>query len=291
MANNGKVKVLATTAIIDDLVDQIGGEFIDHISLITGELDPHSYELVKGDDEKLSFAQIVFYNELGLEHGASLHYSLDHHPHAIALGNSVIHDHPEKILKIDREVDPHIWMDISLWINAIDPIVEALSVADREHALVFQKNGEIVREKMRLMDEKIQRLMQQISEEKRYLVTSHDAFNYFTRRYLANKNEEDWNKRCAAPEGLSPEGQLSTAHIIRIVHHLALYKIKVIFLESNVSRDSIKKVAMVCKEKGMEVALSKEVLYGDTLGAKGSGAETYLQMMEYNAELLFKEWQ
>lgn len=85
MSANGKIKVLSATAMIDDLVGQVGREKVDHLALIVGEVDPHAYELVKGDGEKLSFAQIVFYNGLGLEHGASLRYQLQHHPMAIGL--------------------------------------------------------------------------------------------------------------------------------------------------------------------------------------------------------------
>src|SRR5580692_1061201 len=92
---NGKVKVLSTTAMIDDIVGYVGGARVDHISLILGEIDPHGYELVKGDDEKISLAEIIFYNGLGLEHGASLRYALNHHPCAIALGNRVQREAPE----------------------------------------------------------------------------------------------------------------------------------------------------------------------------------------------------
>src|SRR6185503_10660848 len=69
---NGRVKVLSTTPIIDDLVSRIGGDRIDHLSLMGPFIDPHSYELVKGDDEKFSTAQVVFCNGLGLEHSGSL---------------------------------------------------------------------------------------------------------------------------------------------------------------------------------------------------------------------------
>ena len=74
---------------IDDLVGQVGGDLIDHIPLIFGEIDPHSYELVKGDDEKISHAQIVFANGLNLEHGASLRYKLDKHPSVVFLGEEI----------------------------------------------------------------------------------------------------------------------------------------------------------------------------------------------------------
>ncbi len=51
---NGKIKVLSTTAMINELVKEIGGDDVDSITLIKGDLDPHSYQLVKGDDEKLN---------------------------------------------------------------------------------------------------------------------------------------------------------------------------------------------------------------------------------------------
>ena len=290
---NGKIKVLSTTAMIDDIVGQIGGERINHIVLITGEIDPHSYELVKGDDEKLSLSQLIFYNGLGLEHGASLRYQLEHHANAIAVGNSVLQKNPELILRSDREIDPHIWMDILLWSRIIDPIVAALSIADPEGEELYYKNAQQVRENMLHMHEMIYHDLQNVPEQKRYLVTSHDAFNYFTRAYLATPNEktqEEWQKRFDAPEGLAPEGQLSAANIQQIIDHLIQYHIQVVFPESNVSRDSLKKVVHACAQKGLIVKISSEALYGDSMGSAGSDADTYLKMMRHNADALIKAW-
>src|SRR6185437_14825555 len=67
MSSNGKLKVLCTTAMIAELVQELDKEHIDCLTLIQGESDPHSYQLVKGDDEKLSRADLIFYNGLGLE--------------------------------------------------------------------------------------------------------------------------------------------------------------------------------------------------------------------------------
>ena len=63
---NGKIKVLATTAMIADLVKQVGGDEVDVIILIQGDVDPHSYEMRKGDAEKFDHADLIFYNGLGL---------------------------------------------------------------------------------------------------------------------------------------------------------------------------------------------------------------------------------
>jgi manganese/zinc/iron transport system substrate-binding protein len=177
---NGKLKVLSTTAMIDDIVGQIGKDRIDHMPLITGEIDPHSYELVKGDDEKLTLATVIFYNGLGLEHGASLRYQIEHHPNALGVGNVLLEKAPELILHSNKEIDPHIWMDISLWSRIIDPIVETLSRADPEAKEFFHGNGDRLREKMEEEHQTIYSALQEIPQEKRFLVTSHDAFNYFT---------------------------------------------------------------------------------------------------------------
>lgn len=284
---NGKPKVLSTTAIIDDLVGQIGGQRIDHIALIEGAIDPHSYELVKGDDEKLSFAQVVFYNGLGLEHGASLKHQLDRHPKAIPLGEKIRENHQEAILYDHGQVDPHVWLDISLWCETIDPIVEALSSLDPESKPYFEAQGRRMKEELLQLDQQLAERIHQIPSEKRYLVTSHDAFNYFTRRYL-HTGDTTWKDRFCAPEGLAPDGQLSSFDIQQVISHLEKHQIEVIFPESNVSRDSLKKIVSVCSEKGMKITIFQEPLYADALGPS---SENYQQMMEHNINALCKAWQ
>jgi manganese/zinc/iron transport system substrate-binding protein len=290
---NGKIKVLSTTAMIDDIVEQIGGDRIDSIALITGGIDPHSYELVKGDDEKLSLAQVIFYNGLGLEHGASLRYQLEHHANTVALGNAILKKDPGQILHAGMEIDPHLWMDISLWSKIIDPIAGALSQLDPEGKESYQRRADLVRQKMLQEHQNVYRGLQSVPQEKRYLVTSHDAFNYFTRAYLAAPNEklpDQWKKRFDAPEGLAPEGQLSTSDIQAIIDHLIAYHIQVVFPESNVSRDSLKKIVHACAQKGFAVKISTDTLYGDAMGPPGSDADTYLKMIRRDADVLIEAW-
>lgn len=281
---SGRIKVLSTTAIIDNLVAQIGKDRIDHLALIEGAMDPHSYELVKGDAEKLSYAQIIFYNGLGLEHGASLRYQLAEHPKAIALGDKIREQKPRSILFDRGQIDPHLWLDVSLWAEIIGPIVEALSEADPENRAYFNAQGQEVRKSLLDLDDAFAKKLQMIPSEKRYLVTSHDAFNYFTRRYLHEK--DDWKDRFCAPEGLAPDGQLSCQDIQKVVDYLILHRVGVIFPESNVSRDSLKKIVSVCQEKGIKVQMAEESLDSDTLGT----SKTYQDMMEHNVNVLYKAW-
>ena len=291
MQPNDKIKVLSTVAMIDDLVRQIGKEKILHMPLISGQIDPHSYEMVKGDDEKLQMATVVFYNGLGLEHGASLSNHLLNHKNAIALGDIVAHKVPEEMIYIERTIDPHIWMDISLWSLIIDPIVQELSRLDPDSAEFYKNNGKNLLEAMQRMDKKIYHAMHEIPSSQRYLVTSHDAFNYFTRAYLANPDEEYWQSRVNAPEGLAPDGQLSSSDIQYIVNFLLEKHIQTVFPESSVNRDALNKIIHDCQKKGLKVHMARSFLYSDSMGGKNSGADNYLDMMWHNTNAILSEWE
>lgn len=289
MQPSDKIKVLSTTAMIDDLVRLIGGGRVDSLVLIVGELDPHSYQLVKGDDEKLACADIIFYNGLSLEHGPSLKKTLRERKNAIALGDEIQKSDPSLILSYNGQIDPHIWMDLSIWKKNIPLIVQVLSNYEPEQSEMFRKNGEALEEELTLLHEKILSELQGIPEQKRYLVTSHDAFNYFARTYLATEEERrngTWQKRFAAPEGLSPDSQLSSGDIKEIVDHLQRHSIQVIFPESNVSRDSIKKIVEAGKQKGLDLWIANCPLYADAMGPEGSDADSYAKMVNHNASLI-----
>jgi manganese/zinc/iron transport system substrate-binding protein len=281
MQESKELRILCTTAQIGDVVSSIGGDRVKTWVLIQGDLDPHSYELVKGDDEKIFFADTVFYNGLHLEHGASLSALLHSSPKSVALGDIIAHRHPEKILKRGEVVDPHIWMDVSIWALTIDPVLEKLIELDPEGAIDYQKRAQTLRERMQHAHLAIKEKLAEVPSSKRYLMTSHDAFRYFTRSYLAEEGEMDWQKRFAAPEGLAPDGQLSPIDIQRMIEFLKVHQISVLFPESNVSRDSIKKIASAGSDLGIEIRVCHETLYGDSM----SGL-SYFDMMEKNAEIV-----
>ncbi len=288
------MKVLSTTGMIGDIVSRVGGNRIESSVLIFGEIDPHSYELVKGDDEKIEDAVLVFYNGLNLEHGASLQYKIRSHKGNVSLGAYFLEHYPDLILFEKEQMDPHIWMDISLWAKIVDPIVVALSEKDPEGKNYYIERGALLKKEMLEKHEHLKSILQQIPANKRYLVTSHDAFGYFTRSYLALEEELKtgaWRPRFAAPEGLSPDGQLGAMDLQKIIHHLIEYHIEIVFPESNVSRDSLYKIVNACKEKKIKVRFSTDTLYGDCMGPHGTTEGTYLGMISHNAQVLIKEWQ
>lgn len=281
MKDSKELRILCSTAQVGDLVSAVGGERVKTWVLIQGDLDPHSYELVKGDDEKLLHSDCIFYNGLNLEHGASLSSFLRSSPKAVALGDKIAEKNPEIILKRGDVVDPHLWMDISVWKRAVDPILQKLTQVDPDGASYYEERALVLEQKMEQVHREIRDRLHQVPAHKRYLLTSHDAFRYFTRGYLAADNESDWQKRFAAPEGLAPDGQLSPVDIQRMIDYLRQHRISVLFPESNVSRDSIKKIASAGNELGLEIRVCHETLYGDSM----SGL-SYLEMMRKNADVV-----
>lgn len=286
MEANQKLKVLSTTSMIHDLVKNIGGEHVDSYALIKEGLDPHSHQLVKGDDETLAFADIVFYNGLGLEHGPSLQNFLYNSNKAIGLGDKIREKHPELILEQKGQLDPHIWMDVSLWSKTIPFITEALVLKDPRHAEDYRTNAKTLIQELSDTHTAIYKELQGIPKNQRYLVTSHDAFNYFARSYLAEEDElpeAKWKVRVAAPEGLAPESQISVSDIQYIVSHLVQYQIHVLFPESSVSKDSIRKILQAVEENGMQLQIACTYLYSDSMGEPGSDGDTYIKMIRHNA--------
>ncbi len=286
MSENGKIKVLSTIAQIGDLVDAVGGERVDSLVLVPGELDPHSYELVKGDGEKLLKADLIFYIGLGLEHGASLSALLKSSDKAIPVGDEIRRISPHEILEKDEVVDPHIWMDVSLWQKAVGRIAERLSKADPDGAEYYTARAALLEKEMESTHLYMRDRLQQIPSDRRFLVTSHDAFRYFARSYLAEPREKDWSRRFTAPEGLAPDGQLNPVDIRRAIDFLHKHRIRVVFPESNVSRDAVAKIASASREMGIEVLLCKKPLYGDS-----TGGLPYLEMMRSNAEVIAEHLQ
>ncbi len=277
---DSKIHVVSTIAQIGYLVTEIGGNRVSSQVLVRGEINPHAYELVKGDDEKMQGADLLLYNGLGLEHGASVISFVQAHPNALGVADAIRTLHPDKILWKGQIPDPHVWMDVSLWAEGIDPIADRLVALDPAGEAEFRANARALKQKMGQVHAEMLQVLQKVPAEKRYLITSHDAFHYFARSYLAVPGETTWEERFAAPEGLAPDGQLNPMDLKHIIERLQKYRIEVLFPESSVSRDSIRKLASAGKELGLNVRICHDALYGDTFRG------TYLDAMKHNAHVI-----
>lgn len=284
-------QVLCTVSMIADLVKAVAQDKVNVSTLIKEDLDPHTYELVKGDDERLCSADLIFYNGLGLEHSPNIKLHLEEHPNSHSIGNYIQNRYPELILSTNHQIDPHIWMDVSVWEKGVPLIVEELCQFMPENADFFREKGLQLQQEMKKTHFEILKLMQEIPASKRYLITCHDAFYYFARGYLASDDEkksDTWRTRFIAPEGLAPDSQLSTADIQKVISFIQKNQVTIIFPEYNVNLDSIYKIKEASTKSGLKVEISQEALYGDTM-AQNTKKQNYLQMMLHNAETIHQQ--
>lgn len=272
-----KLRVCATTPIVADVVKRVGKEHINVISLMGNHLDPHAYNIVKGDQEKLLKADIIFANGLFLEHTGSMQNALAANKEKVVYLSDAIPK--ERIIEINGSPDPHFWMDLKLWSETTRLINEKLNLKDPENEKKYNENAAQTRSTFDSLDRTIRSSMLSIPSKSRYLVTSHDAFNYYARAYLGK--EGVWRDRFIAIQGLAPDEQISHSEIRRVVDYMMKYNVQVIFAERNLSHDSLNKVIDSCKRLGHKASLAKGELYGDTPGIK-----TYLQMMQINSDVI-----
>jgi manganese/zinc/iron transport system substrate-binding protein len=283
---NGKIKILATVMPVAEIVCEIAKDEGEVITLIGDELDPHSYQIVKGDREKIDSADLLFACGVSLEHNAGLQIALASSSKTVFLGEKIWEAFPERGIFWMGQKDPHLWHDPSLWAEAIPFIVERLSWLRPEKKEYFTKNGEAYRARLIDLYQEIASLLQSIPEERRYLVTSHDAFNYFSRAFLG---EEEWQKRVASPEGLAPDSQISFQDLNKVIEFIEKHQVEVLFFESNVSTDALRKIHSTVEEKGRGIRLAKSPLYGDSIGFLHEEGGGYEKMVRHNAAVIYEE--
>ncbi len=285
MQNNEKIHVLATSFIIKDLVDALAEDLVDTIALIPADMDPHAYELVKMDKDLLDRADLVFCHGLGCEKGASLHYYLQNEKKVVDIGKILIFNNKQKVIVIDKEIDPHIWMDISLWAEAID------IVADKLMEKLPMKKSEITQRKAAVKKRYYETHMailssfQKIPKEKRKLVTSNDAFRYFVRAYF---QQEDWLSSFCSIEGLNRHLSITMFDLQKALSFLQKHGVHVFFIDAASNEKIVSRLQAMAARENFPISLCTKPLCGDTIDASING---YLPMMRYNCETIIENLQ
>lgn len=280
-----KIYVLSMNRMIYDCVSRITGDRVRNIVLIDGAIDPHSYEMVKGDEDRMALSQLIFCNGLGLEHSASLRKHLEGNPKVVDLGSRLLNNKSFELLSENGFPDPHIWTDMQVWSAAVKEMAAALVQKFPQYAEEFQSNADRILSEMKELDHWAVRSLGTIPEKNRYLVTGHNAFSYFTRRYLSSSEEResgDWKKRCISPEGLSPEAQISIRDIMRVVEYICVNDVGVVFLEDTLNQDALRKI-VCCSKSGQKIRLAKSPLYSDNV------CNNYFDTFQHNVRTITEE--
>ncbi len=183
-------------------------------------------------------------------------------------------------------------MDIALWSSFLEPICQELTRLLPHHGEEFQMRAQRIRQEFHETHARVREDMQRIPGDRRYLVTTHDAFRYFARAYLAEAHEmenEVWAQRVMSPEGLAPESQTSLQQMQRTLQYLMQHRVPVVFAESNVNHQSLSKIVQSARSKQLPLRLAKERIYGDTMPpyvVGPLGYRAYLEMIASNAKII-----
>ncbi len=271
---NLPIKVVVTTGMIGDLAKNIGGPRLKVEALMGAGVDPHLYKATASDITRLNSADIIFYNGLNLEGKMGdlfVHISRGN-PFVIAVTEEI---DPKLLLEPPAflgHYDPHVWFDVTLWAQAAKRIEKALMEFDPKGNDIYQKNGAQLQKKLKELHQWSLKHGKELPKEKRILVTSHDAYNYFGRAY-------DFN--VIGLQGISTVTQAGLADIAKMVDYIMQQKVKAIFIETSVSPKAIQRVQNDAKARGWNVQIGGE-LFSDAMGKEGTPEGTYEGMVRHN---------
>lgn len=270
--------VVATTNVVGDLVRTIGGDDIALTVLMGPGVDPHLYRASEGDAARMSEADIVFYNGHHLEgRMTDLFEQMGRRGvRTVALAETL----PDSLLQTSADYpgnrDPHVWLDASLWMLAVDAVEEALAEADPTHAAVYTERAAAYRDELQETHRYVKERAQKVPEERRVLITSHDAFGYFGAAY---------GFEVRGLQGISTATEAGTRDVQQMAAFIVEREIPVLFAESSVPERGIEAVRRAARDRGFPAEFGG-TLYGDALGDRGTPEGTYTGMMRHNIDTI-----
>lgn len=275
---NGKLNVVTTTSMITDLVKNIAGDHINLNGLMGSGVDPHLYKASEGDVSKLANADLIFYNGLHLEGKLVEVFEKMHSKKTktIAIADALDENTLIGSEYFASNYDPHIWFNVEYWIQATEFIATKLSEAVPEQKLVFQTNSAKYISQLKALKIKLETTIAALPEEKRILVTAHDAFNYFGKAFAFE---------VVGLQGLSTATEAGVQDVQKLAAFIINKNVKAIFVESSVPKRTIEALQAAVKSKNHEVTIGG-TLYSDALGSPNTIEGTYIGMFEYNVNTI-----
>ena len=269
-----ELRCLATTGMIGDLVKAVVGERGHVEVLMSSGVDPHLYQPTRSDLAKVLAADVIFYNGLHLEGRMDEAFV-----RAQKAGRSVCavaEQLPMQSLLHDAEDpeahDPHVWMDPKSWRMVLLAIRDRCVLLDPAGREVYESNTDSYLKNLKALDVYASEVLQSVPAEVRVLVTAHDAFGYFGKRFGFD---------VIGLQGISTESEASVQDVNRLVDLLVQRKIPAIFVESTVPEKGIRALIEGASAQGHQVKIGGS-LYSDAMGDSGTWSGTYLGMIDHN---------
>jgi zinc/manganese transport system substrate-binding protein len=273
-----RLKVVATFSILGDLTQKIGGDHVEVLTLVGPNGDAHVFQPGPRESAEVAQADLLVVNGLGFEPWLDrLQESSGFTGKAVVASKGVAAlaheagEHAESDNHHDGPVDPHAFQDLSNAQIYAANIAQGLSEAAPARAAEFKANADKLIAEMAALDAELKGAFAAIPEQRRRILTSHDAFHYFGRAY---------GIAFVSVQGVSTEAEASAADLVQIVRQARAGQLSAIFLE-NMSDPRLAET--VAQEAGIKVGGE---LYADALSDPGGPAPDYLSMMRFNAEQL-----
>ncbi|WP_375455138.1 metal ABC transporter substrate-binding protein [uncultured Methylobacterium sp.] len=271
-----RLRAVATFSILGDLVRQVGGDAVAVTDLVAPDADAHGYSPAPGDSRMLAAADVVVVNGLGFEGWLDrlIRASGSKAPVVVAsAGVATIaarHDHDHGAGGGGGEAqtaDPHAWQNVANAKVYVANIRDGLSRADPGHAADYARNAGAYLAKLDALDADIRTTLARIAPEHRRVITTHDAFGYFSASY---------GLAFLAPQGVSTESEASPRDVARIIRQIRRDKVPAVFIETIADPRLMQQVA---RESGARIGGK---VYSDALSGPAGPAPTYLDMMRSN---------
>lgn len=274
---SNKKQVVVTTSFIADMVYQVAKDTVEISTIIPAGEDPHLYVAKTNDLETIKKADLLLYH--GLHFEGKMQEVLE------KKGKVVTDQFKEnEVGKMEEDgttiVDPHFWFDINLYKKAVESATKSLNTLLPENKDMYLKNSQKYLKELDDLHQENLKKLNEIPKESRYLVTPHDAFNYFSRMY---------NIEVVAPQGVSTDSEIGNKDIEKTADFIVKHKIKAIFSESTTNPERMKKLQEVVKAKGFDVKVvsgEDKELFSDSLAPKGKKGDTYIEMYRHNINLM-----
>ncbi len=273
-------RVVATVGMITDSVREVAGDRAEVVGLIGEGVDPHLYNPTRTDVTQFMRADIIFYNGLQLEGKMTdvlVRVGRSGKPvHAVTelIDPAYLLEHDEW----EGYSDPHVWMDVSAWMKALDAVTEAVIGFDPLHADEYERRAAAYRAQLQELHEYVARVVNTIPEHNRVLITAHDAFNYFGRAY---------GIEVRGIQGLSTESEAGLLDINRLVDLIVARNIRAVFVETSVAEKNVRALMEGARSRGHEVRVGG-TLYSDAMGPAGTYEGTYIGMIDHNATTIVR---
>jgi manganese/zinc/iron transport system substrate-binding protein len=273
-AAQSKIKVTTTVTMVSDLVRQVGGDRVEVQGLMGPGVDPHLYKATTADITKLQQAEVIFYAGLMLEGKLQDLFTkmarARKHIHAVT--ETVPGDRLLAPPEFEGHHDPHIWFDVSMWSQCVETVVKGLSAFEPGSKEVFATRGREARARMQKLHDWSLAKAGELPAERRILVTSHDAYNYFGRAY---------GFKVVGLQGISTVTEAGLADMSKMVDFIKKNRLKAIFVESSVPHQTIERIS---KDAGVKIGGE---LFSDAMGTPGeieNGYDlgTYEGMIKHN---------